>query len=235
MNVLTSTKINLTKSFSKLIKSICLVFLLVNVFSNLSVKSFYFGLHLRERKCFEDEFYNEIIIILRYEVLNNFSFYQENNTSKLLIEVINNDNQEIIEQFKGIKLNEKFSIHLFGNNQIKFCVSTDYKPWFEGSADPLFLRLKIDTNEDDVGQENSLKNKDIANLEKNLGVMLKKANEVSKMQEHGTIKEEKFSQSQVENSNQIIVLTIVETIIVVVVGVLQICWLKKRYNDANVK
>ncbi len=229
------TEINLNKSFSKLIKSICLVFLLVNIFSNLSVKSFYFGLHFRERKCFYDEFYNEIIIIIRYEVLNNFSFIQENDTEKLSIEIINNDTQDIIEHFKGVKLSGKFSLHLYGNNKVKFCVSSDYKPWYEGTSDPLFLRLKIDTNEDDVGQENSLKNKDIANLEKNLKVMLKKTNEVSKMQEHGTIKEERFSQSQLENSNQIILLTMVETFIVIVIGIIQICWLKRKYNLANVK
>lgn len=235
MTKVNHNNISITKSLGKVLKSICIAFLLINIFSNLSVKSFYFGLHFRERKCFYDEFYNEIIIILRYEVLNNFSFYQENKDSKLVIEVINNDTDEVIEQYKGTKLNEKFSLHLYGNNQVKFCVSSDYKKWYEGSSDPLFLRFKIDTNEDEVGQENSLKNKDIANLEKNLKAMLKKTGEVSRMQELGTLKEERFSQSQVENSNQIIILTMVETLIVIVIGILQICWLKRRYNDANVK
>lgn len=218
--------------FSKSLLTISLVIMNILCMINHS-SSFYFNLSYKQKKCFYDEYYTDILVVLRSEVLNNFSWVtEETKQKKLEIEIIDEETNQIINKFQQTKVNEKFSYHLEVPTKVMVCLYSDYKAWFKDANGPLFITLQIDTNQDEV-EEGALKNKDIIEFEKKIKIIKSQTNDIQHMQEFGMTKEEKFSQYQISNSNSIVNMTIIQIVIIIAIGIWQICFLKKHFETTS--
>ena len=193
--------------------------------------SFYFEMGSLEKRCFYDEYYNEILIVMRYELLNNFSFLPEDNKTKFVVIMKNEDTDQEIESFRGKKIKEKFSYHLDQPMKVEFCLYTDYDffPNSNSSFDVLKVNFKLDTNEDEIDEENTVKNKDVENIDTNIRFINKTTTEIEAMIKSGDAAEKRFSEFQSQNSNWLVNITIAQIIFIIIIGIWQFFSLRSYY------
>jgi hypothetical protein len=92
--------------------------------------------------------------------------------------------------------------------------------------------LTIDTDQDELEDtKNVVKNKDFEIVDKKSTKIVRKVNEILKMQDYQIETEDEFSQTQINNSNRIVFMTIIQICILTVIGILQICSLRKIFKD----
>jgi hypothetical protein len=76
-----------------------------------------------------------------------------------------------------------------------------------------------------------VKNKDFEAVDSKVRKMVYKANEISKMQEYQITTEDEFSQTQFSSSNRIVFMTIIQIIIISLIGLWQIYSLRKIFKE----
>ena len=194
---------------------------------------FHFRMNYQQRKCFYDEFFSEILLIIRYEVINTFSFIQPETNDKFSIDIKNLDTNQVEQVFFGRKFNEKFSFHLNTPAKIEVCVTSIYKEWYKDVAGPINLKLSIDTSEDEVDVENTVKNKDLDKVKTNLEKIGQLIDRVEKMQTLNSNSETTFANSQKENSDLLMKITIIQIILVVCFGIFQYFSLRSFFKEKN--
>ena len=92
--------------------------------------------------------------------------------------------------------------------------------------------MTIDTDQDELEDtKNVVKNKDFEIVDKKSTKIVRKVNEILKMQDYQIETEDEFSQTQINNSNRIVFMTIIQICILTVIGILQICSLRKIFKD----
>ena len=137
----------------------------------------------------------------------------------------------------------------------KVCVSSNDDDLFTKSS-KLKFSLMIDTDQDEIAGKNKfiisqlllyifiynfikknldqskvVKNKDFEAVDSKVRKMVYKANEISKMQEYQITTEDEFSQTQFSCSNRIVFMTIIQIIIISLIGVWQIYSLRKIFKE----
>lgn len=75
--------------------------------------------------------------------------------------------------------------------------------------------------------------KDFKDIENKMKRIQKKTNSIEKMQEHQLISEDHFHNNQMKNSEKIALMSVLQIIIVVVIGSLQILALKRVFRNKN--
>jgi hypothetical protein len=92
--------------------------------------------------------------------------------------------------------------------------------------------LTIDTDQDEIEDPSKVvKNKDFEMVDKKVKKLMRKATDILKMQEYQMNTEDDFSQTQFQNSNKIVVMTIVQIVIVSVIGIWQIYSLRRIFKE----
>ena len=105
-----------------------------------------------------------------------------------------------------------------------------YILWSKNS--PLLeLEFKISSSDDEISKDVAT-NKEIGALESNLKEALSISYNLQKMQNNSIQMEEKFSESQANNSSSVVFYCILQIVLVLVAGVCQFYTIKKIYNKA---
>lgn len=205
------------------------LFVLILTISNIS--SLYFHLYKGEKRCFFDEYYGEVVVVLRYEINEHFTFAPQNDVNKLELTVFHEDSSNIEHTFHGTKQKGKFSFHVDEHGKFQFCIYSNYEPWFH-KDDKFKMSFFIDTDQDDVEEADKVpKNKDFADVDAKVKRLNQKTKEIVQMQEYQIKSEDEFSESQISNSNRLVTMTLVQIGIIVLIGAWQIFSLRKFFTN----
>jgi hypothetical protein len=83
-------------------------FLLIPISLLLQVSSLYFNLFKGQKRCFHDEFYSELAVMIRYNILDKNLTLNTKNDNRFEITLLNDNGDEVHRHASG-KLNSKFS------------------------------------------------------------------------------------------------------------------------------
>ena len=210
-------------------------FLFFCVLSFFSYSScLYLNLLLNKEKCFYDNFYYQMVVIIRYEIMDQ----DLKNLTTLLskddrfeISVYSKSDKKVINTFKGQKLTGKFSQSIDNSGEYKICIKTNDKELFRRKR---FIKLSfaIDTSEDELeDEEKVVKIKDFEMVNEKVKRVLKKAETFSNIQNYQTKIEDKFSQNQIKSSRLLATLSIIQIIIICIVGLYHVYSLRNIFKE----
>lgn len=201
-----------------------LIILLANMGSSLFIK-----IEKGNEKCLYEEVFYDSTIVVVYEVLNNFSFINSQPSDvKLQFFIKNEDSNDTIFTFDELLSKGKFSFHVSDSRNILICLTSSYKPWFTSGND-LDVKILFHTNFDEVDQ-NAATNKEFETLNVELTKSKGELNKISAMQRAEKSQEEKFTEYQQSTSSSILYISIIQILLVLVLGILQIKLVKRLFN-----
>ena len=93
----------------------------------------YLNLFSNKEKCFYDNFYNEMVIILRYSILNE-EYKNETlpvNNNRFEVSKYSKEDKKIVNVFHSSKLNGKFSQTIDGSGEYKVCIKSSDRDLFK--------------------------------------------------------------------------------------------------------
>ena len=193
----------------------------------------YLNLFSNKEKCFYDNFYNEMVIILRYSILNE-EYKNETlpvNNNRFEVSIYSKEDKKIVNVFHSSKLNGKFSQTIDGSGEYKVCIKSSDRDLFKKRR---FVKLSftIDTSEDELeDQEKAIKMKDFEMVDDKVKKVMRKAEAFSVIQNYQVTVEDKFSQNQIKTSRLIATLSIVQIGIICVVGVYHVFSLRRIFKE----
>ncbi len=77
-----------------------------------STNCLYFHLYQEEPACFYDEFYTDVVVMVRYEILEKGYTLNDPNSTMVDIQMTSVDTKEMIYNHNSPKLKGKFSAHI---------------------------------------------------------------------------------------------------------------------------
>lgn len=197
--------------------------------ANLS-NSLYLKINKDTEKCLYEEVFNDSTMIVLYDILNNFAFINtQPNDVKIQFYIKNEDSNDTLFTFDELQNKGKISFHLKDSRNILICFKTNYNPWFT-NGDELDIKIQIHTSFDEI-DETAAKNKEFEGLNAEIS---KTKNEISKivaMQKAEKSQEERFTDSQQSTSNSILYISVIQILLVLVLGFLQIKLVKRLFNS----
>lgn len=204
---------------------------LINILFVYHTNCLYFYLSRGENRCFYDEFYSEVVVMMRFKILDTNISLMKKNENRVKISIEGIDNKKIAFRFKTEKIIGKFSQAIEKTGHYKICVTSDDDDLF-AKKDKVKFQLSIDTDQDDFEEtEGVVKNKDFDLVDQKMKKLVKKANEIDKMQQFQMETEDDFSNTQMDNSNRIVTMTICQIVIVMIIGLWQIFSLRKIFKE----
>jgi hypothetical protein len=75
----------------------------------INTNSLYFHLFRNEKRCFYDEFYSELVVMVRYNILDKNISFTSNKTKRLEVYLYSTEDKKIVYKHETAKLNGKFS------------------------------------------------------------------------------------------------------------------------------
>ena len=193
----------------------------------------YVNLVQNKQKCFYDNFYNEMIIIMRYNILDedvkNMTLAVNNN--RFEISVYSKEEKKILNVFRSTKLSAKFSQTIEGSGEYKICIKAGDNALFKKRR-YLKLEFQIDSSEDGFEDaDKAVKMKDFEMVNEKMKKVMRKAETFSQIQDYHVTAEDKFSQNQIKTSRLIATLSIVQIVIICCVGVYHVFSLRKIFKE----
>ena len=175
-----------------------------------------------------------MVVIIRYEImdqdLKNLTTLSSKD-DRFEISVYSKSDKKVINTFKGQKLTGKFSQSIDNSGEYKICIKTNDKELFRRKR---FIKLSfaIDTSEDELeDEEKVVKIKDFEMVNEKVKRVLKKAETFSNIQNYQTKIEDKFSQNQIKSSRLLATLSIIQIIIICIVGLYHVYSLRKIFKE----
>ena len=86
------------------------LFTFINLF--FYVNSLYFHLYRNEKRCFYDEFYSELVVMVRYSLLDKNISFMQNSDKRIDITVSISEEKQIVHHYESGKLAGKFSLNI---------------------------------------------------------------------------------------------------------------------------
>jgi hypothetical protein len=77
-----------------------------------STNSLYFHLFRDQEKCFYDEFYSELVVMLRFNVLDKGLTLNEANNERIIITINYIDDKKEVKRFTSNKITGKYSYNV---------------------------------------------------------------------------------------------------------------------------
>ena len=203
--------------------NIILLFLFITNISSLS-RGLYFG----KEKCFYDNYYTQMNIVLTYKILD--TDIKLANTNKSLFHVtINGIEKGTFKIFYGSKLNGKFAYNIEESDKYKICIYTSDKELFKNKQ---FLHMEFKVQSaDELYDEHSAKSKDFQKVNRTMQNINSKVDAIASMQKYQNEVEDKFSENQIKSSSRLAFLSGCQIIIICIVGIYHVFSLRKIFKE----
>jgi hypothetical protein len=88
-----------------------IIAVLVFLYSSIFTNSLYFYLNKNEEKCFHDEFYTDVVVMIKYEIINKNIKLEKQSEKRVKIQ-ITNTSEKVISTYESGKLSGKFSLNI---------------------------------------------------------------------------------------------------------------------------
>ena len=202
---------------------ILISFLLVNI-SCLS-RALYPG----KERCFYENYYNGMNIIIKYEILDTDIVVPQNKKNLFKIYIESTKHIDKYQSFYGTKLTGKFAHSIEESDKYKVCMVANDKEIFKGKKF-LYVQFYIQLNEELIS-EKSAKRKDFQIVDDTMNKINSVVDNIENMQGYQMSVEDSFSEKQINSSSRLLLLSICQIIIICAVGVYHIFSLRKIFKD----
>ena len=195
------------------------------------ISPLYLNLFNNKQKCFYDNFYENMVIIMNYKILDE-DIKAPNRTDLFEIAIYTNNDKELVKTFTNANLKGKFPFLIEKSGEYKVCIQTKESSLFTRSRRNLKLSFQIDTDEDVIDDaENAVKMKDFEMVNDKVKRVQRKISTLSSMQTYQNKVEKTFSDNQIKSSKLIVSLSIIQIIVIIVVGGFHVYSLTKIFKQ----
>ena len=203
--------------------NIILLLFLINQISTLSR-----ALYLGKEKCFYDNYYSNMNIVITYKILDTDIQLTKINKSLFHINLIGMEKSDF-KIFYGSKLSGKFSYSIEESDKFKICIYTNEKELFKNKRF-LHMEFKIQSS-DELYDEHSAKAKDFQKVNMTMQKLNSKVDSIEVMQKYQLEVEDQFSKNQIKSSSRLAFLSICQIVVICIVGIYHVFSLRKIFKD----
>ena len=186
------------------------------------------ALYLGKEKCFYDNYYSQMTIIISYKILDKGVKITPGKTL-FRVYISGVEKMDVFKMFYGSKLSGKFSYTIEESDKYKICISTSDKELFN-NRQFLHMEFRIQSS-DELYDENSAKAKDFQKVNDTMTKLNSKVESIEAMQKYQLEVEDTFSQNQIKSTNRLAFLTICQIVIICIVGIYHVFSLRKIFKD----
>jgi len=202
------------------------LFLFIYFFFEISCLSR--SLYLGKEKCFYDNYYSQMNIVLTYKILDTDIKMSDMNKNIFFISIYGMEKFSF-KSFHGTKLSGKFAYNIEENDKYKICISTSDKELFKNKK-YLHLEFKIQSS-DELYDVNAAKAKDFQKVSYTMQKIDSKVKAIEVMQNYENEIEDKFSRNQIKSSSRLAFISVCQIIIICIVGIYHVFSLRKIFKD----
>ena len=203
--------------------NIILLLFLINQISTLSR-----ALYLGKEKCFYDNYYSNMNIVITYKILDTDIQLTKSNKYLFHINLIGMEKSDF-KIFYGSKLSGKFSYNIEESDKFKICIYTNDKELFKNKRF-LHMEFKIQSS-DELYDEHSAKVKDFQKVNMTMQKLNSKVDSIEAMQKYQLEVEDQFSKNQIKSSSRLAFLSICQIVVICIVGIYHVFSLRKIFKD----
>ena len=181
-----------------------------------------------KEKCFYDNYYNQMNIVITYKILDTDIKLSKINKSLFHI-TMQAVEKGVFKIFYGSKLSGKFSYNIEESDKYKICIYSSDKDLFKNKKF-LHIEFKIQSS-DELYDEHSAKSKDFQKVNNTMMKIDSKVNAIETMQKYQLEIEDNFSRNQIKSSSRLVFLSICQIVIICIVGIYHVFSLRKIFKD----
>jgi hypothetical protein len=203
--------------------NIIFLFIIINKIACLSR-----ALYLGKSKCFYDNYYQQMNIVITYKVLDENIKLTKGNKMLFQISLMSMEKDDY-KVFYGSKLAGKFSYNIEENDKYRICIESHDKDLFINKQ---FLRIEFKIQQsDELYDEHSAKAKDFQKVNITMQNLNSKVDSIDIMQNFQLELEDAFSKNQIKSSTRLAFLTVCQIVIICIVGIYHVFSLRKIFKD----
>ena len=202
---------------------ILISFLIINI-SCLS-RALYPG----KEKCFYDNYYNKMNIIITYKILDKDIIIPQNKRNLFVIYIVTAQHFDKYQSFYGTKLSGKFAHNIEKSDKYKICIMANDPSLFINRKF-LYLQFNIQLNEE-INDNNQAKKKDFQIVDDTMSKINTMVDNIENMQSYQMKVEDSFSEKQINSSSRLLLLSICQIIVICVVGIYHVFYLRRIFKD----
>ena len=185
-------------------------------------------LYLGKEKCFYDNFYNQMNLVITYKILD--TDIKVSNEHKTLFHIsLFGIEKKSYKSFIGTKLTGKFSYNIEENDKYRICIYSSDKELFR-NKNFLHMEFKIQSS-DELYDEHSAKTKDFQKVNITMKNIDSKVNNIEAMQRFQIEFEDQFSKNQIKTSSRLAFLSICQIVIICIAGIFHVFSLRKIFKN----
>ena len=188
------------------------------------------ALYLDKEKCFYDNYYTNMNIIITYQIMDKDVVIPPHNKNVFRVYLQSLEKGSDYKIFYSNKLSGKFAHSIEESDRYKICIYTSEKELFKNKRF-LYLRFKIKSHDEIYEDENSAMGKDFHVVNETMQKLNGKVETIEHMQKYQLDLEDKFSVSQISSSSRLAYLSLCQIIIICVVGIYHVLYLRKIFKD----
>ena len=181
-----------------------------------------------KQKCFYDNYYNQMNIVITYKILDTDIKLSKINKSLFQV-TMQGVEKDVFKVFYGSKLSGKFSYNIEESDKYKICIYSSDKDLFKNKKF-LHTEFKIQSS-DELYDEHSAKSKDFQKVNSTMTKIDSKVNAIETMQKYQVEIEDNFSRNQIKSSSRLVFLSICQIVIICIVGIYHVFSLRKIFKD----
>ena len=202
---------------------ILISFLIINI-SCLS-RALYPG----KEKCFYDNYYNKMNIIITYKILDKDITIPPNKRNLFLIYIVTAQHYDKYQSFYGTKLSGKFAHNIEKSDKYKICIMANDPSLFINRKF-LYLQFNIQLNEE-INDNNQAKKKDFQIVDDTMSKINTMVDNIENMQSYQMKVEDSFSEKQINSTSRLLLLSICQIIVICLVGIYHVFYLRRIFKD----
>ena len=197
----------------------------------LLANSIYRSLYLYREKCYTDNFYSQMNIMMQLKILEEKVTFPKNKDDTFIIRIYEQNIKEPIQIFKTGKNKAKFSYSITKSGKYKICILTNEETLYSKRTS-LRVNFIIDTSEDIKSDtKNIAKMKDFQIVDNKIKKLIRNTENIEKMQNYQIKNEDEFAENQIKSSQTLVIVTIMQLIICVIIGIYHFFSMKKIFKE----
>jgi hypothetical protein len=202
----------------------------------LKVKSIYFLFTKGVEKCFYDEFYEDNIITLNINTLEDFHEIenQDHEHVEIYSIILKNLSSGKDDEFQGISVNSKVKFIIEKSSPYSICITPNADARIFENKEVLKISVVLQTIEENTSEKDLTsipKSKDFQKINTKIDKVHSKIIDVIRSQHYQISKEDDFIEQQMQNSNIIMYLTGVQIFILFILTLWQISSFKNLFKN----
>ena len=186
------------------------------------------ALYLGKEKCFYDNYYNQMNLVITYKILDTDIKISDSHKTLFHITLYGMEKSEF-KTFYGSKLSGKFSYNIEESDKYKVCIYSSDKEIFKNKKF-LHMEFKIQSS-DELHDEHSAKAKDFQKVNITMQNINAKINNMDVVQKFELEMEDSFYNNQIKISNRLAFLSILQIVVICIVGLFHVFSLRKLFKD----